>query len=209
LRAFRVLLVPVLLHECDFKPVLSPLPVRHHALEKATKLGAVIRVDQMTQLVDDHVVAAVARRANEVGVQGQCAGVRQTAPARAHPSQPQRGRFKPGERETLPAFCHALRRPARTTTRSSTASDATDGAGVTRAHRHPEGDRYPASVRKFRPRRPRPRPPGIHGRDRRRVDPAHGPAVWRCWNDRALAPADAPEYVEAARAAMAGFGVAA
>ena len=59
MRAFRVLLIHVLLHECDFKHVLSPLPVRHHALEKMTKLGAVIRVDQMTQLVDDHVVAAV------------------------------------------------------------------------------------------------------------------------------------------------------
>jgi hypothetical protein len=49
----------VLRHERDFRQVLSPLPVRHHALEKTTKLRTVIRVHQMTQLVDDHVVDPV------------------------------------------------------------------------------------------------------------------------------------------------------
>lgn len=57
-----------------FKPLLAPLPIRHHQSLKVKKLPPVVRDQQVTQFVGDHVINAIHWCSDEIRVQHKAAG---------------------------------------------------------------------------------------------------------------------------------------
>src|SRR5690606_41733550 len=66
------------------QPLLPPLPIGHHALQKCVILRAVIRMHQVAELMDHHVVDATARGFDQFRVQHDPALGCLAAPAVRH-----------------------------------------------------------------------------------------------------------------------------
>ena len=67
-----------------FQCMFSLNPIRQGAVQQSVKISVVLAVEQVTELVNDHVFNAPFRRLNQVHIERQPAAGGQAAPTRLH-----------------------------------------------------------------------------------------------------------------------------